>query len=198
MKNPELFVKSVDTLVDAYERGNLEHLSPCHCAVGNLIAYNAGTYKFEEDGSKNSWSCLMSAMRENDIKNPTVNDKSLKFHFNLSNHLASIYQSFSEDKPVTVEEAFKQIEKTGYTATEIERIEAAFEKHDINSETGLGINGRGSHCDDPLDGLLKAISVLGDIHEISTDTVECMKTKISNKTYKKSFELEVPTCSLKN
>ena len=43
MKNPELYNKTVDILVQAYLKDTLEHQDPCACAVGNIIASNNST-----------------------------------------------------------------------------------------------------------------------------------------------------------
>lgn len=58
MNRPELFVKSVDILVDAYKKGNLLNGEPCNCAVGNLVAYRKGTYYYNAD-----WYDLVGALR---------------------------------------------------------------------------------------------------------------------------------------
>lgn len=40
MKNKELYQKSVDILLDAYNNRELAHGEPCGCAVGNLVRAN--------------------------------------------------------------------------------------------------------------------------------------------------------------
>lgn len=189
MRNPELFVKSVDILVDAYEKGNLEHLDPCHCAVGNMIAYTAGTYKFgTKTGGRatgSDWVVLMDLIREQLLMEQVTTEKAMEHPLFRPNEFGS--------SELNVEAAFEQAKMSGYTPNEMERIEAAFEKNEIR-ENKIGFKTRNSRRDeDPLDGLLKAVEVLGDIHEIPKETIHCMKEKIENKTYTKSFDLTPPT-----
>lgn len=188
MKNPEQFVKSVDTLVDAYEKGNLKHMSPCNCAVGNLIAYSQGTYRFERKtgGDRSTWVYLLEAIRTRLLVNATKEELARYQYFR---------KNIEGKSSVDMETCYRQIESTGYTANEIERIEAAFEKNQVR-ECGIAYTSRGSsEYDDPLEGLLKAIEVLGNIHEIPEETLTCMKEKIQTKTYTKSFELNAPSDS---
>lgn len=190
MKNPELFVKSVDTLVDAYEKGKLRHLTACNCAVGNLIAYSAKTYNYDSvtGGDNTAWVHLMNRIRDkvlvniNEINDIPVDPEDLKDRS---------LDELKEDRKRLMD-GFKQAELTGYTPNEIERIEAAFEKNEIRS-CGIGYPERGSEKhSDPLQGLLNAVKVLGDIHEIPDETVRCMQDKIVTKNYKKSFDLIDP------
>jgi len=186
MKNPEQFVRSVDILVDAYENGNLRHLSPCNCAVGNLIAYSQGTYNYDAKtgGTVGAWVALMNVIRERvltGINKDNISQVQDSEYFRRNGRF-----NYREDV------ALQQAELTGYTANEIERIEAAFEKNRI-TECGIANQERNSRReDDPMDGLLKAVQVLGDIHEIPEETIHCMKEKIQSKTYTKSFDFQIP------
>jgi len=176
MKNQEQFVKSIDILVDAYEKGNLKHMSPCNCAVGNLIAYNTGEY--DHSNKNGSWVHLVNLIRSKSITNIHPNSNGLGTHFQDVKHILG----------VNSKNAFESFAPSGYTANEIEKIEAAFEKCEINKFTKL----------DPLDGLLRAVDVLGEIHEIPTEVLVCMKDKIQNKNYVKSFEFETPTDNIES
>lgn len=188
MNRPELFVKSVDTLVDAYEKGNLQHLSPCNCAVGNLIAYNTGTYRFNDKtgGTEAEWAHLVNAIRDAVMIEPSSEKISEHWIFSKAD-------KYNRTKDLSA--AYNQIYLSGYSASEVEKIESAFEKV-IVGECGIGISDRkAERTDEPLDGLLNAIKVLGEIHGIPEETVTCMRDKILNKTYKKSFELVTPADS---
>lgn len=190
MKNPEQFVKSVDILVDAYENGNLRHLSPCNCAVGNLIAYSQGTYDYESKtgGSVASWTALIDAIRRNGLVGTN------NVHQLCETGSTTYFRSKSSGPLYNINIAKFQAETTGYTINEIEKIEAAFEKIEIINES---IQERRSNRDeDPMDGLLKAVSVLGEIHEIPEETLHCMKEKIQTNTYTKSFEFQIPEGSI--
>jgi hypothetical protein len=190
MNRPELFVKSVDTLVDAYEKGNLKHLSACNCAVGNLIAYNTGTYNFHNKtgGQGQDWVALVDAIRERVLLNVTKNDVEDHKNFVSPENGPSYFH---------LDIAYTQMYLTGYTPNEVERIEAAFEKNDVREEYKIGYTKRKSaREEDAIDGLLKAVEVLGEIHDIPEETVHCMKEKIQNKTYVKSFELTTPDDSM--
>lgn len=181
MKNQEQFVKSIDILVDAYEKGNLQHMSPCNCAVGNLIAYNTGEY--DRSNKTGSWVHLVNLIRQKSITDIHPNSNGLATHFQEVKHIQG----------VNSKNAFESFAPSGYNALEIEKIEAAFEKCEINKFTKLGSPNRGANREDnPLEGLLRAVSVLGEIHEIPEEVLVCMKDKIQNKTYVKSFEFETP------
>ena len=179
MKNQELFVKSVDILVDAFDKGKLKHMSACNCAVGNLIAYNTGKYISNNDDRANAWVHLLNLIREKSIANIHPHTNGIKKHFKNE------YKS---------KDAFDVIKHTGYTANEIERIEAAFEKCTIDPKTKIAkMDSRSSDSyENPRQGLLNAVVVLGDIHEIPDDVISCMHDKILNGTYVKSFEFETP------
>jgi hypothetical protein len=160
-----------------------------HCAVGNLIAYNSGTYRFQNKtgGDSTEWVSLVNLIRSNSLVDPKPSD------FLSNDSFRSIDQdgnTVGRERDLDV--AYNQIYLSGYSLNEIERIEAAFERVQVGPcNIGVGIR-RVKREDDPKEGLLRAIEVLGKIHEIPEETVTCMKEKIQDKTYKKSFELITP------
>ena len=169
MNRPELFVKNVDILVDAYHKGKLITGEVCNCAVGNLIAYRKGTYNYEGQ----NWMRVVESIRNLELTrrkkelNPTELLPALKHDSGFS----------TKTLLETVEFGFEDIKETEYTSLEIEKIERAFE------------SSKGNESDyDALPGLLRAIRVLGKIHNIPEETVECMREKVKNDTYKFSYK----------
>lgn len=84
---------------------------------------------------------------------------------------------YTEKIPV-FEQGLNEIKETEYTPIEVHRIEKAFEE--IDDEDYLREN--------PMPGLLRAISVLGEIHKIPDDVVKCVKEKVENDKYKFSHK----------
>lgn len=56
MKNQELYQRSVDILLDAYNEKRLVHGNDCECAVGNLVRANGG--------ASGGWFCPMLNYKE--------------------------------------------------------------------------------------------------------------------------------------
>jgi hypothetical protein len=102
MNRPELFVKSVDILVHAFQNGELKNMSPCNCAVGNLISYRTGIY----DSDASNWASIIHTVRK-------------VYRDNFSLTLRDIHRGFR-----------KEINLTEYSAKELELIERSFEKLD--------------------------------------------------------------------
>jgi hypothetical protein len=125
------FEHSVNVLVQAYLNDTLEHLNCCACAVGNLVADACGyTYK-------KSTSRYIKVEWDNGI-NAAWFDHLLgdMFTTNDTNVLG-----------------LKQIQSTGYSVEEIDKIERAFESA---REEG----------DRMFEGLCQVVDVLADIHQV--------------------------------
>lgn len=102
MKNPELYQKTVDILVNAYFNDTLEHSNCYACAVGNLIGYYLGvvfTHRKMWVGLKPYWDDVFITMDEG--------------------QRICHSEYFGEAK--------RQIDLTGYTYIELAKIEKAFE-----------------------------------------------------------------------
>lgn len=103
MKREQLFNKTVGVLVDAYNNGTLEHQSCQACAVGNIIS---AAYNNDRAGFETGWYWLIGLLRDAE-------------------------EAGNEDCLSLLEVRKRDIEKleatTGYTLSELARIEEAFE-----------------------------------------------------------------------
>ncbi len=173
MNRPELFVKSVDILVDAFNKGKLQNMSVCNCAVGNLVAYRRGNYLFESDSS-DTWHSLISDMRDRK-----------KIGKNLNADVKTINKEVYNGNVTSadIKYGLKEIRSTEYSIDEVELIERAFENLDRNGDH-VGKAG------EVKSGLLRSVGVLGKIHQIPSDTVKCMKDHIRKGTYKFSYKFK--------
>jgi hypothetical protein len=158
MNRQALFVKSVDILVDAYKKGNLTNGESCNCAVGNLIAYRKGTYHFN-----NEWFRVIYKIR--------------KLHWFNKKKIDSI-PSDALCPLADIRKGFDDIKQTEYTPQEIEKIERAFEKQSHQEDDEM----------DSRPGLLRSIKVLGEIHNVPKNVIECMQDKVKTDTYKFSYK----------
>lgn len=177
MNRPELFVKSVDILVDAFQRGKLKNLSTCNCAVGNLISYRKGNYV--DDELRDNWHDIIFKYRQRyKMTKYPKSDVKPKLS-NLKEHL-DMDEFYGTDG---VKEGLKELRSTEYDLNEIQQIEAAFENV---SSTGV----YPSSVDHVENGLIRSIKVLGKIHKIPAKTVNCMIKHVENKTYKFSYKFK--------
>lgn len=102
MNRPELFQKSVDTLLDAYNKKDIRHANCSACAVGNLLLDVA----VEKDIPNNSWAHIF--MYRTDKNEQVLHNK--------------------EDVSETdYELGMTLINSSGYTVEELMKIEYAFE-----------------------------------------------------------------------
>lgn len=143
---PELYVKTVDILYQAYFNDTLEHGNFCGCAVGNLVAANMGkTFEHLKNGSpiKVTWAEGGTAAA-NHWYALVADDGSL-----LSNR--------------NIEEGTKQIRSTGYLLPEIIAIEKAFESAHVNVDLGEGTD------EQMFNGLVAVLNVLAKLHDVQED-----------------------------
>lgn len=98
MKNQELYQRSVDILLDAYNAGELEHMSCRACAVGNLVNATGG---FAEP--ENFVPCWAEVITVYPGGLPLIDTR---YYYG---------------------NAKKEIDQTGYSYKELSRIEVAFE-----------------------------------------------------------------------
>lgn len=132
MKNKELFNRTVDILVKAYRNDTLQHMNCYACAIGNLVAHGMN-YEYNKD---------------NDFK----------YYQNAYFHFFYLLRNSEEGNK---ELGRQQIESTGYTIEELNKIERAFERSD-----------RGNSGDDwMLNGLLAVYDTLCEIHEVNKEEV---------------------------
>ena len=154
MKNIELYNKSVNTLLDAYNSGTLSH-GNCHaCAVGNIIAASRGItitdYTWDVPKSKEpKWTKVFSTV-----------DKKYRDLYEIrteKHHTQRLDMSKYENK------AKEQIDSTGYTVKELADIEFAFESS-IGADNTLKFSKKGQFI-----GLCAVLNVLKEIHETKED-----------------------------
>lgn len=138
MTEKEKFDKSVGVLVNAYLNSTLQHRDGCGCVIGNLVAaacglrlsrYNLGA-AWDEKGMEPDWFVALCEVRFQETRN-------------------------AEE----VRKGKEQIESTGYTIQQIDRIEAAFESVYIYDDI------------DGYKGLMKVVDVLADIHHVELSDV---------------------------
>ena len=149
------FEGTVDILVKAYLNNSLAHGLCSACAVGNIVAHSMGTrpavnriypvsktpfhcYYFE-NGEKVLWSDLFITRKDG-------------------------IQSLNESPSIAAE---LQVEATGYTISELARVEYAFETAPRNCDYE-------DHTNDEwmFNGLMAVVDVLADIHNIDLTTRE--------------------------
>jgi len=146
------FEHSIDVLVKAYLNDTLEHGSCRACAVGNLVADAQGIKLFYNEG-------------EHLITNIGVTpNKDGKTIFNW-NKLVDRINGYGDEQ-----EALKEIESTGYSLSDIIKIEKAFE----------GANYGEGNDEWMLNGLFAVVDVLAEIHGIDLTIREETK-KLFNK-----------------
>ena len=188
MNRPELFVKSVDILVDAYNRGKLRNMSTCHCAVGNLISYREGNYVSDE--KRIDWHQIISSMRAKLKYNPYGGNpkgfpKEIPMNITSVQEVVTTISCDGDDDRAIIKNGLAEMRKTEYSLLEIEKIERAFENADQ-----YGNYNHDGQRGEVKDGLIRAIGVLGEIHKIPKKTVKCMQEHVENKTYKFSYKFE--------
>lgn len=138
MKNPELFYRSVNILQRAYFKGTLKHKSCLSCAVGNLVAGNLG------------FSVINNLRILVDPSDPGYKNAVLNAAWTLPVLGANLIRTSDEDVAMA-------ISATGYTVSELKRIEAAFENRDNKPK----------YDPDGYLGLCAVIDTLMEIHEFN-------------------------------
>ena len=148
MNRRELYQETVDIILDAYNQKKLIHGNPCRCFIGNIISSRANC-DFYSDNINPYWI------------------QALTFH--RSKLLAHDAHIFIEEH---VKEGMKQIEKSGYTIEEVDRLEHVFEE-EYEKEA----------FDSQYLGMVAALNELAKIHE--ADPIESVKRldKIQEEVY---------------
>lgn len=148
MKNKELYEKSVNVLLDAYNNGTLFHGNCYACAVGNLIAKGCNI-EFIKD---NTWKDIKPEW-DNVFSSSTVFNEIFQ-EINLS-----CYQG----------ETKRQIDSTRYSVEELAKIEYEFENILINKKYSKRYL---KHVNPKLGqflGLVAVLNTLKEIHEIKEE-----------------------------
>lgn len=102
MNRPELYQKTINVLLDAYNNGELSHGVCSCCAVGNICKESSNELGISND----MWSFLFVTSCDEGFYKPTK----------------SIFSTCSK-----IEQALILIKDTGYTVEELTKIEWAFE-----------------------------------------------------------------------
>lgn len=153
MNREELYYKTVNTLLDAYNDDKLRHCNCYQCAVGNICRETAQKMKIDTA----SWKYLFMT---SDGKQYGINE---------------LY-----DSPKKIENARKLIKETGYTVEELAKVEFAFETSIYNSAEGYKY-WMGDNTDNENEiyqitkkgqymGLCAVLDVLKEIHEVDKES----------------------------
>lgn len=171
MKNKELFEKTIDILVKAFQQDTLNYWSPCGCAVGNLCAAASGytvikPYKYSEGSIFKELSYILAWKG--------LSDQAI-FRPNWTQVFSDgcVYNDNSSHKA----EGEKELLATGYTIDELIKIEAAFKRgwqYDLRGEAvfDYSINSEEVTTEKQFQGLLSVYDTLCEIHEVDKTEVE--------------------------
>lgn len=157
MKNEQLYQKTVDILLDAFNDKTLVAGNCYACAVGNIVAANCG-FKMKADSA--GWPYWDGCPPY--FVNTDIPDKSA-MNPEIANYIGNVWISVKKGIEGVDEwqvrnniPAMDQIRSTGYSPEEILRIERAFEyPTGYYRHTGLTM----------LSRLISVIKELGEIHE---------------------------------
>lgn len=168
MKNKQLYDKTLSILIDAYMNNTLENAYCTSCAIGNIIAANCG-YKLIKDEKATKQRGRLQL-------NWLMPDGTVRLPLQPEWSIFSVYQDtmlIKNDGKINDKwhEAIKQIGSTGYSLSELNRIEFAFETRDDNVD-------KFSLTKDErlIYGLLRVIDMLNEIHENTVIKVELKST----------------------
>jgi hypothetical protein len=167
MKQPDLYKKTVDILVDAYFKNTLEHSICTACAVGNIIAANKG-YELENTGEVDLDGRTMTTF---DWITPFGRVESMapqwKYVF-MTDGIAQRIDPLGYNG-----EAKAEIDSTGYSWANLAKIEYAFETAP-----------KGKTKEDWMfNGLMAVIDVLDKIHENNDTEVTTVTKQRFNKCF---------------
>lgn len=170
MKREALYNKTVDILVQAYFNDSLEH-SNCHaCAVGNLIAANMG-YSITTHKQQSSMANVLSKGWDGvfvyELPAGMGQEQPLEW-----------LQYIKGDIKTPSDLCLKQIASTGYSPTEINIIEEAFESVSIFNEG-----------DKMFKGLMRVVEALDKIHENTDEATTTSSKNKFNKSLSPSLSL---------
>jgi hypothetical protein len=160
MRNEQLYLKTVDILLDAYNEGHLQTLNCYACAVGNIVAASIGKKILKDSRGECYWedSPTLNSLRiKSSIKDMWINLRGREY--------GTIDKIEVKNNTLAVE----QVHSTGYTVDEIVRVEHAFEVPRINSQNGT-----------MLGRLSSVIIELGKIHETKQEEDNLSISKFQN------------------
>jgi hypothetical protein len=167
MIRSELYDRTMAIIMEAYFNDTLQHSACTACVVGNIVAANMG-YKVVPTGDK---------IFRNDGDYPYDQDKQYTFTYRYFNWITTkgavieametnwnIYSPIYEARVFVLSDRWRdgltEIKSTGYSVSELSRIEYAFEAAPKGT------------CDEDwmFNGLCAVIEVLDEIHE--NDSIE--------------------------
>jgi len=155
MKNKELFEKTVNILVKAFQNDTLEYTECKACAVGNIVAANNNVNLYYDKENR----CIVS---DNEEYNTGIWFNPFKWGMCGRDN---INYDLLKQKDIA-----QQIKSTGYSINEIADIELAF---------GIGCGHDGLNN---FEGLMSVVDCLMDIHECSKSEAEKAKSLFVKET----------------
>jgi hypothetical protein len=167
MKQPDLYKKTVNILVDAYFKNTLEHSICTACAIGNIIAANKG-YELENTGEVSFGGRVMTTF---DWITPMGRVGSMAPQWK---DVFMTDETGQHTDPSRYRDGARcEIESTGYSWQNLAKIEYAFETAP-----------KGKTKEDWMfNGLMAVIDVLDKIHENNDTEVTTVTKQRFNKCF---------------
>lgn len=194
MNRPDLYQKTVDLLLDAYNNQTLKHGDCTACAVGNICGNNARwSYLFVTPSEKQYKESpdLVRVKNFNTGEEKTVNNNELEQFLNNnpgfsdSGNYHFVWSDVSPRDFISRKlEGIDLIKNTGYTIEELARIEFAFESSLRNTKEGYDFYTEQEPKKGQFIGLTAVLNVLAEIHETSKKENSVNQKKLE-KVYEK-------------
>lgn len=187
MNRPELYQKTVDLLLDAYNTDQLKHGDCTACAVGNICGGNDNwRFLFVTPNNKQE-KADRNKVR---VKNFDTNEEKLIPNDKLVTFLETNTGFVDSDCNVSwnvvsplqyinwKEDGIKAIESTGYTIEELARVEYAFEHSLRNTPEGYNYYVDKDPKKGQFIGLTAVLGILAEIHEVSIQEKEGSQVRL--------------------
>lgn len=167
MNRPELYKKTVDILYKAYFDDTLERGNCYACAVGNIIAANLGR-EYEVGNGRSRQRLFWSGFL------PYASDwVERAADTRIPNWFKLIYHEDNYDH----EQAMLEIKSTGYSISEVRKIEQTFESAPTRWE-GYTVE------EEMFNGLSAVLDALAQIHEVTDNDLITTNSKRFSDHYK--------------
>lgn len=176
MKNEQLYNETVNIILDAYNKKQLQAGHPCGCFIGNIIAYRLGVTEKNDEGLPK----FPTHWYEGLISQRKCADRNFAWDFDGLCEFPTITPS--------MEKGLNQILLTGYTVDEVLLLENKFEIAAMiekeKSEDWL-MDMDVVEMRSNLAGMKAALKLLAEIHETKEDDSIVRLEKIHEKVYAK-------------
>lgn len=157
MRNEQLYIKTVDILVQAYFNDTLQHSNCYACAVGNIVAGNMGVGFFMGNNGQLIWNGKSPIYYDTDQNKDYRSTLTTCVSYPRNNNLSNYQQ--------------EQLSATGYSFNDLTKIEEAFEGADEGDDW-------------MFNGLMAVIDVLDEIHENKDESItESSKKKFNRNIF---------------